>query len=85
MAVGIEVEGTFYTTAQAAAALGLSHDRVRGAVREGTLKATKVNARLNLISAEAIEEYRRHHLGRPGRPRRKSDDSNASSAARSAS
>lgn len=67
----MEIDGTWYTTAQAADALGISHDTVRSAVRLGTLAVTRINPRLNLISAEAIEHYRRDHLGKRGRPPRR--------------
>lgn len=67
----MEIEGTWYTTAQAADKLGLSHDTIRSAIRLGTLKATLINPRLNVVTAEALDEYRREHLGRRGRPPRR--------------
>jgi len=60
---------TLFTTAEAAAQLGISHDAVKMAVRNGTLTAESINPRLNMITAEAIEAYRRAHLGRRGRPK----------------
>ena len=66
----MEIQGTWYTTAQAAEKLGLSHDAVRAAIRVGALEAKRVNPRLNLVSEEAIERYRRDHLGKVGRPTR---------------
>jgi len=62
-------ERALFTTAEAAAQLGVSQATVRTAVNRGTLRAHRVSARLNLITAEAIEEYRRDHLGRQGRPK----------------
>ncbi len=70
----MEIEGTWYTTAQAAEKLGLSHNTIRTAIRLGTLKATLINPRLNVVTAEALEEYRREHLGRRGRPPRRQSD-----------
>lgn len=68
----MEIEGKWYTTAQAAHELGISHHTVRGAIRAGTLEATRLSPRLNVVRAEALETYRRDHLGRRGRrPRRK--------------
>ncbi len=60
---------TLFTTAEAAAQLGISHDTAKTAVRLGTLQAERINPRLNMITAEAIEAYRRTHLGRQGRPK----------------
>ncbi len=62
-------ERALFTTAEAAAQLGISQATVKTAVSLGTLRAERVNPRLNLITAEAIEEYRRDHLGRQGRPK----------------
>jgi len=64
-----KMEGTWYTTADAAQELGVSHEAVRNAVLRGALKARKVAPRLNMISAEELERYRRENLGRVGRPR----------------
>ncbi len=62
-------ERALFTTAEAAAQLGISQATVKTAVSLGTLRAERVNPRLNLITAEAIEEYRGDHLGRQGRPK----------------
>lgn len=70
----MDIEGTWYTTAQAAEKLGISHDTVRSAIRLGTLPATRITPRLNLVSADAIDTYRREHLGKRGRPPRRLED-----------
>jgi len=62
-------ERALFTTAEAAAQLGIKHATVKTAVNRGLLRVERVNPRLNLITAEAIKEYRRTHLGRQGRPR----------------
>ncbi len=54
----MEIEGKWYTTGQAADELGISHEAVRWAIRAGTLQATQVNLRLNVVTADAIEDYR---------------------------
>jgi excisionase family DNA binding protein len=54
---------TMYTTAEAAALLGLSHNTVRSQVRRGVLQATRIGARTVLISADEVERYRTEHLG----------------------
>jgi len=65
-----EGEGrTLFTTAEAAAQLGISHGTVKTAIVLGTLPAERINPRLNMITAEAIAAYRRDHLGRRGRPK----------------
>jgi len=65
-----EGEGrTLFTTAEAAAQLGISQGTVKTAVRLGTLPVERISPRLNLITAEAIAAYRRAHLGRQGRPK----------------
>ena len=69
----MELEGTWYTTAQAARELGIAHDTVRSAIRLGTLRAVRVTPRLNMVPAAALEEYRRAHLGRTGRRPRRTD------------
>ncbi len=60
---------TLFTTAEAAAQLGISHGAVKTAIVLGTLPAERINPRLNMITAEAIAAYRRDHLGRRGRPK----------------
>ncbi len=62
-------EPTLFTVAQAAAQLGISPETLRTAARVGKLRVQRMNPRLNLVTPEAIEEYRRTHLGRQGRPK----------------
>jgi len=62
-------ERTLFTTAEAAALLGIKQSTVKVAVRLGTLQIERVSPRLNLITAASIEAYRRTHLGRRGRPK----------------
>jgi len=68
---GMAEERTLFTTAEAAAMLGISPEAVRTAAWIGTLKVEKINPRLNMVTREAIEAYRRDYLGRVGRPSRK--------------
>jgi len=68
---GMAEERTLFTTAEAAAMLGITHDAVKMAVRVGTLPVERINPRLNLVTRAAIEAYRRDYLGRVGRPSRK--------------
>ena len=60
-----------FTTAEAAAQLGITPDAVRVAVRSGTIAFVRINPRLHMITKDAIDAYRRDHLGRVGRPSRK--------------
>ncbi len=62
-------ERTLFTTAEAAALLGIKQSTVKVAVRLGTLQVERVSPRLNLITAASIEAYRRTRLGRRGRPK----------------
>ncbi len=66
---GMNEEHTLFTVAEAAAQLGISPETLRTAARVGTLKVVKFSPRLNLVTPEAIEAYRRAHLGRSGRPK----------------
>lgn len=67
----MEQTRTLFTTAEAAQQLGIAHISVKSAIRLGTLTVQRINPRLNMVTAEAIETYRRDHLGRRGRrPRR---------------
>jgi excisionase family DNA binding protein len=56
-----------YTTTEAAEALGLSHVAVRRAIMLGKLQATR-RGRDNFITHAEVERYRREHLGKVGRP-----------------
>ncbi len=62
-------ERTLFTTAEAAAQLGISQGAVKMAIVQGTLKAQRINPRLNMVTAASIAAYRRDHLGRRGRPK----------------
>jgi hypothetical protein len=64
-------ERTLFTTAEAAAMLGISPQAVRTAAWIGTLDVERINPRLNMVTRAAIEAYRRDHLGQQGRPSRK--------------
>jgi len=66
---GMSEERTLFTVTEAAAQLGISPETLRTAARVGTLKVEKFSPRLNLVTPEAIEAYRRAHLGRSGRPK----------------
>jgi len=66
----LEGEGrTLFTTAEAAAMLGIAHETVKAQIRLGRQPAERINPRLNMIMTEAIAAYRRDHLGRRGRPK----------------
>lgn len=62
-------ERSLFTIAEAAADLGISPETLRTAARVGTLSVERINPRLNMVTREAIEAYRREHLGRQGRPK----------------
>jgi excisionase family DNA binding protein len=64
------VKEGWLTTAEAAEVLGLSQGTVKLAITRGTLKARKVS-RINMITSEDLEEYRREHLGRQGWEKRR--------------
>jgi len=64
-----------YTTAQAAEMLGVSLNTIQDAIRRGVMARAQINPRLNMVTLEAIEAYRRERLGqrggyRPGAGRR---------------
>jgi excisionase family DNA binding protein len=66
------IEG-YYSTKEAADALGLSHHTMRDAVRRGVIAARKV-ARRSLIPAAEVERYRAEHLAQRGWDKRKQPD-----------
>ncbi len=59
---------THFTTAEAAALLGITQQGVHSAIRRGHLQTELVNPRLRLIPRRAIEAYRQERLGQVGRP-----------------
>ncbi len=64
-----------YTTAQAAEMLGVSPNTIKNAIQRGVMACERINPRLNMVTLEAIETYRRERLGqrggyRPGAGRR---------------
>jgi len=68
--VALVIDGrALYTTAEAAAKLGVAHVTVRDAIRRGVLEKVAVNERLNMVPEDALEQYRRTHRGRRGRPK----------------
>lgn len=56
----------WYTTAEAAAELGLSPASLRDALRRGAIHAIALTPHLRAYTREEIERYRREHLGRSG-------------------
>jgi len=55
--------------------LGVSPNTVRSAIKRGVMTYEQINPRLNMVTVEAIEAYRRERLGqrggyRPGAGRR---------------
>jgi hypothetical protein len=62
----VRVQKDWYTTEEAARALGLAPSTIRGAARRGALKVTVVAPRVRAITREDLEHYRREHLGKYG-------------------
>ena len=59
------------TVAQAAQELGIQPSGVRMAIAEGRLRSVRIGKRTNLIERAELNRYRREHLGKRGRPRKK--------------
>ncbi len=64
-----------YTTAQAAEMLGVKLNTIQDAIKRGVLAHEAIHPRLNMVTLDAIEAYRRERLGqrggyRPGAGRR---------------
>ncbi len=62
--------------------LGIAHDTVKNAIRRGVMAYERINPRLNMVTLEAIETYRRERLGqrggyRPGAGRRPTHEPDA--------
>jgi excisionase family DNA binding protein len=59
----------YLTVTEAAAELGLSASALRSAINYGSLRPVRLDktSRINLISREEVERYRREHLGRRGK------------------
>jgi len=72
---------THFTTAEAAAMLGIAHETVKAQIRLGRLVAEQINPRLNMVTAASIAAYRRDHLGRRGRPKGAKNKPEASTTA----
>lgn len=53
----------WYTTAEAAHALGLAPSTIRGAARRGVLRVHVVAPRVRAITGDELERYRRERLG----------------------
>jgi len=63
-------EQGWMTTAEAAEALGIAQSTIKSTIHRGKLKVVRVS-RLNFITPEALEEYRRAHAGRQGWDKRR--------------
>ncbi len=61
-----EEQRTLFTTAEAAALLGITHGAVKDAIVRGALDHIAINPRLNMVTVQAIEAYRRDRLGKRG-------------------
>ncbi len=61
-----EEQRTLFTTSEAAHLLGITPGAVKDAVVRGTLDYIPINPRLNMVTVEAIETYRRERLGKRG-------------------
>jgi len=59
-------ERTLFTVAEVARQLGISENTVRSAIKRGSLGVERVSPRLNMVTAQAIAEYRQAHLGKRG-------------------
>ncbi len=57
---------TLFTTSEAAHLLGITPGAVKDAIVRGTLDYIPINPRLNMVTLEAIETYRRERLGKRG-------------------
>ena len=57
---------TLFTTSEAAHLLGITPGAVKDAIVRGTLDYIPINPRLNMVTVEAIETYRRERLGKRG-------------------
>ncbi len=57
---------TLFTTSEAAHLLGITPGTVKDAIVRGTLDYIPINPRLNMVTVEAIEKYRRERLGKRG-------------------
>ncbi len=68
--VPLVIDGiTHYSTAEAAELLGLKLSTVKNAITTGVLAYREIGPRKNMVPEPALEEYRRTHLGRRGRPK----------------
>jgi len=68
--VPLVIDGiTHYSTAEAAERLGLKLSTVQNAIATGALAYREIGPRKNMVPEPALEEYRRTHLGRRGRPK----------------
>jgi excisionase family DNA binding protein len=63
----------YLTVTEAAHELGLTPWGVRTAIQEGRIKPVRLDktSRTNLIPREEVERYRREHLGRRGKRKKK--------------
>jgi excisionase family DNA binding protein len=61
------------TVSEAAQELGIRPSGVRMAIAEGRLQSVRIGQRTNLIERSELQRYRREHLGKRGRPKRKPD------------
>lgn len=62
-----DAERDWYTTAEAAQALGITHGAVQRAIIRGTLHPTRIHARLSVVTRAELDRYRAEHLGQRGR------------------
>jgi excisionase family DNA binding protein len=61
----------YLTVAEAAQELGIGPTGVHMAITYGTLRRVRIDKRTIMIERAEVERYRREHLGKRGRPKRK--------------
>jgi excisionase family DNA binding protein len=68
-----QITDNYFTTAQAAARLGVTPSAIRKAISERKLAAVKMSRRLTLIDPSDLEAYERRHHGRKGWAKRRGE------------
>jgi excisionase family DNA binding protein len=61
----------YLTVAEAAQELGIRPSGVHMAITYGTLRPVRIDRRTIMIERAEVERYKREHLGKRGRPKKK--------------